>query len=154
MASTLPPNLSVLLSRPAPSLAPPTSVYDPDLTVQIEKAGKGKGKNWRAALHLLNDDINACHELVQSQEGNMISDSMHAMLHRREGEYWNSKWWLSRINNPVFKSLHGSSSGAKSFVDRVEQAVLNNRGDSEEELKELQWTELKEVAEQAFNESR
>lgn len=44
-----------------------------------------------AALHLANDDIYACHDIAQASEGDPTADLMHATLHRREGDYWNSK---------------------------------------------------------------
>ncbi|KAK0491567.1 hypothetical protein IW261DRAFT_1438353, partial [Armillaria novae-zelandiae] len=31
---------------------------------------------------------------AQSDDGNLTSNYLHAQLHRREGDYWNSKWWL------------------------------------------------------------
>ena len=45
----------------------------------------------RAALHLANDDITSAHETAQDDEGTPTSDYVHAQLHRREGDYWNSK---------------------------------------------------------------
>jgi hypothetical protein len=44
-----------------------------------------------AALHLANDDIYACHDIVQADEGEPTADLMHALLHRREGDAFNSK---------------------------------------------------------------
>lgn len=39
-----------------------------------------------AALHLANDDINHCHLIAQDHEGDPTADLLHATLHRREGE--------------------------------------------------------------------
>jgi hypothetical protein len=44
-----------------------------------------------AALHLLNDDFDACHSLAQTQEGDPYSDHLHGIAHRREPDYPNSK---------------------------------------------------------------
>lgn len=44
-----------------------------------------------AALHLLNDDIGSCHNIVDKHMGNSIADYLHYILHRREGDYWNAK---------------------------------------------------------------
>lgn len=95
-----------------------------------------------------------------------IADILHATLHRREGEcypayewecrtlcpkplsprpgdYWNSKWWWSRIpSHPSIKSVADS----KAFVDACER--LNGTGSKEEEkLRERQWDELKGLVE-------
>jgi hypothetical protein len=93
-----------------------------------------------------------------------IADILHATLHRREGkssprrglplrarcplnprpgDYWNSKWWWSRIpSHPTIKSVADS----KAFVDACER--LNGTGSKEEEkLRETQWDELKGLVE-------
>jgi hypothetical protein len=44
-----------------------------------------------ASLHLLNDDIGSCHDIVDKHDGHAIADYLHYLLHRREGDYWNAK---------------------------------------------------------------
>ena len=44
-----------------------------------------------ASLHLLNDDIGSCHDIVEKHIGHNIADYLHYLLHRREGDYWNAK---------------------------------------------------------------
>lgn len=44
-----------------------------------------------AALHLFNDDIGSCHDIVEKRSGHAIADYLHYLLHRREGDYWNAK---------------------------------------------------------------
>lgn len=80
---------SVLLARTLPPLSP-SSIYDSSLTSQID-ALNSDPVYLRAALHLANDDIDRAHELAQGDEGEETSDYLHGMLHRREGDYWNSK---------------------------------------------------------------
>lgn len=79
---------SVLLARTLPPLSP-SSIYDSSLTSQIDACSDPV--YLRAALHLANDDIDGAHELAQGDEGEETSDYLHGMLHRREGDYWNSK---------------------------------------------------------------
>ena len=44
-----------------------------------------------ASLHLFNDDIGSCHDIVDKHDGHAIADYLHYLLHRREGDYWNAK---------------------------------------------------------------
>lgn len=44
----------------------------------------------RLAMHLCNDDIENAHDLAQAHEENMTANLCHAILHRREQDYWNS----------------------------------------------------------------
>jgi hypothetical protein len=76
------------LSRPPPPLRP-VGPYDATLTQSID--GLPDGAPLRAALHLLNDDVARAHEIAQAHEGIQTADYVHSQLHRREGDYWNSK---------------------------------------------------------------
>jgi hypothetical protein len=80
---------AILLARqPYPPLCP-KSVYDPSLTQDIKTLDASPLV--RAVLHLANDDIEGCHVIVQDMEGQRTANLLHATLHRREGDYWNSK---------------------------------------------------------------
>ncbi len=90
------------------------------------------------------DHHDPAHDLAQDEpsvEGNFL----HAILHRREPDYWNSKYWFRRVEmHPAFMELarltapllaeHGDSGlqrqltpggvwDAFGFVDAVEQAA-------------------------------
>lgn len=73
----------------------------------------------------------------QDPTGNLL----HATLHRREADYWNSKYWYARIRyHPTVKSL----SDAKAFVDQCEAVQRKSDDDAEKRrLRERQWEELK-----------
>lgn len=145
----LPTSLEPLLARVAPSsseLPPlrPTKIWDTSLTDDIDATHP---QCLRAALHLLNDDIDRAHTLAQDDEGDMTSNVCHAVLHRREGDYWNSKWsvlhyprafikpedadserdrmrrWYRQIKHPLIEQSYGSTAEAQAFVDAVESAV-------------------------------
>jgi hypothetical protein len=80
---------STLFARqPYPPLCP-KKAYDPSLTTVISSLDAPSLV--RAALHLANDDIEGCHVIVQDMEGQRTANLLHATLHRREGDYWNSK---------------------------------------------------------------
>ncbi|KAH8827575.1 hypothetical protein DL96DRAFT_1599502 [Flagelloscypha sp. PMI_526] len=124
-----------------PHLTPKT-IYDPTLTAEI--SALDDPVPLRSVLHLLNDDLPNAHELAQSCDGDIIADYVHQQMHRREGDYWNSKWWLdtiqSRGNIPdSLISVHGSISGGKVFVDQCQAAGKKKN----EELEQKQWEELK-----------
>lgn len=59
----------------------------------------------RATALLYHDQHDPAHDLVQD-----LSDGdgalIHAMLHRREPDYWNAKYWFRRVEgHPVYLSL-------------------------------------------------
>lgn len=150
MSSPLPPSVSSLLSREElPSLRPQKS-YLP-LANDIERLDLPIPV--LGILHLLNDDIDAAHTLVQSDESNQTSNLIHAILHRREGDYWNSKWWLSRIDHPFLTSFYKNTNDAKQFVDQVE-SLLDGKGSvtpcgaqrKMADLKQKQWDEMTTLA--------
>lgn len=58
-----------------------------------------------AVALLYHDHHDLAHDLVQDlacQEGVLI----HAILHRREPDYWNAKYWFRRVtDHPMYRSL-------------------------------------------------
>ncbi|PWY97727.1 hypothetical protein BCV70DRAFT_44610 [Testicularia cyperi] len=87
-------------------------------------------------LHLLNDDLESAHTLVQADENNDDSNLIHSILHRREADFWNSKWWLDQFHHGFLDDLYSRRSanagnggrgdgryGAKQFVDLVERVT-------------------------------
>ncbi|MCA9040599.1 MAG: hypothetical protein KDA65_09660 [Planctomycetaceae bacterium] len=61
----------------------------------------------RAALYQLNDYLDASHQASQSMEGDSIADHWHAIMHRREPDYGNSKYWYRRVGySPLFDELN------------------------------------------------
>jgi hypothetical protein len=60
---------------------------------------------WKAALHLWNDSLAAAHELVEHME-TPTGAALHGIMHRREGDYDNAKYWFHRAgDHPAFHSL-------------------------------------------------
>ncbi|ORY32166.1 hypothetical protein BCR39DRAFT_524435 [Naematelia encephala] len=129
---------SKLFARPLPPLEPGKTVWDPALTSQISDL---KAHQFvKAALHLANDDIKRCHDVTEKNQGDPTADVLHAVLHRREGDYWNSKYWISNVSShPLFPS----TSSAKKFVDSCESVKPGS--DEEKRLRETQWEELKRI---------
>jgi len=59
----------------------------------------------RALLLLWHDLLDASHTISQSIE-NADGSLVHAIMHRREPDYWNSKYWWRRVGkHPCFPEL-------------------------------------------------
>jgi hypothetical protein len=63
----------------------------------------------QAGLLLVVDDLHGSHELSQNIEGEGLhhaGDYWHAIMHRREPDYGNSKYWFRRVGSqPLFPKL-------------------------------------------------
>ena len=113
--------LATLTQRDPFPLLVPESVWDNSLTAKIDKLTAVP--LIKAGLHLLNDDINNCHIIAQEHE-NPDGNYWHAILHRREPDYWNSKYWYKRVgNHPVIQQMKNEEVGWDpfNFVDQCEK---------------------------------
>lgn len=111
-----------LLERdPLPSLVP-AQVFAPPLTAAINAADVPPLV--KIALHLLNDDLGTAHPLVQAMEGDPLADYGHAIIHRREGDYDNARYWFRRIGPlPLLAETYGPDPAAPAaFVERCRAA--------------------------------
>ncbi len=74
----------------------------------------------KAAALLYHDQHDPAHDLVQdlaSSDGVVI----HAILHRREPDYWNAKYWFRRVtDHPLYRRLTSrlASAGPSKVADR------------------------------------
>lgn len=53
----------------------------------------------RGLLFLWHDHWEAAHEIAQSDEGEPDHDFLHALVHRREGDFGNAGYWLRSAGN-------------------------------------------------------
>ena len=92
----------LLEGRPLPLLTP-TAVYDPKLSAAIHQLDCPEPV--KAGLLLWNDDLDASHRLSQ-QIGTATGSYWHGIMHRREPDYSNSKYWFRRVGpHPAFQAL-------------------------------------------------
>lgn len=119
-----------LLARdPLPPLKPGKLIYSQELKFQI--ASLNDPPLVKAALHLANDDVESCHDIAQdhnSPNGMLL----HAVLHRREGDHWNSIYWLNRVKHPLI----AKRSDAIEFVNACER-VSGKKGDPALEQRQM-----------------
>jgi hypothetical protein len=139
----------LLLARdPLPPLVP-TQVFDAALTAEIEAADASDLV--KVGLHLLNDDLAASHTLAQVHEGEPLADYWHAIIHRREGDYGNSRYWFGRVGcAPILAGFYGSYPGGP--ADFVEQCRRTGAGE-DEVLQQIQQDEMDYVLAQAQGQS-
>ena len=110
-----------------------------------------------SGLWLLNNCLDRSHDIsqtIKSKEGSL----WHAMMHRLEGDFWNSKYWYRKVGpHPVFEqiclwsqeldSLPNSISDSETwnpeaFVDLCESVATGNSvSDSEtcHQLEQMEW---------------
>lgn len=76
--------------NPKPPLTLDEEIYWRPLSEEIERLSSSQ--HVKAALHLLNDDIERSHNYAELNQGDDLFDYIHAVIHRRQMDFWNSKW--------------------------------------------------------------
>ncbi len=80
-----------------------------------------------AGLWLYADDLDQAHTICQAHEGTPTFDFWHAILHRREGDFANAKYWFRRTGNHPALPLIKPTYNPFTFVDSVEKAHHANQ---------------------------
>lgn len=75
-----------------------------------KEAGVAKSQSLpllQAALYLCFDCFDEAHNIANDHEGTVAGNWIHAILHRREPDASNSKYWYARVNLPakVFSTI-------------------------------------------------
>ena len=92
-----------------------------------------------AALWLYVDDIDRAHRLCQDDPSSLGS-VWHGVVHRREGDFWNSRYWFRRIGT----DSPADGAALARFVDLVETQAKANPHDLVDEQRR-EWVGLFEV---------
>ena len=168
------------IGNPVPTLVP-KNAWSNELTdaldgLSLEDLFQGQevkddtyGKAIKSGLLLWNDALDESHEISQTL-GNDTGSYWHGLMHRREPDYSNSKYWFGRVgDHPIFPSLrdrvlslskeienpsdplsqviHSIESednwDSFQFVDWCESAENDPTSDSTEFLKQVQAEEIK-----------
>lgn len=97
-----------------------------------------------SAMWLLAGDLDRSHEISQSIETEDGS-FLHGIMHRREGDFSNAKYWFRRAgDHPVLLTLASNDDGYEdpfSFVDACEEASRRHNPTSTAICQLHQWTE-------------
>jgi hypothetical protein len=123
----------------------------PDATLRprIAQAAAALPPACAAGLWLLFDFLDESHAISQEDEGNPDRDFWHAIMHRREPDAGNSKYWWRRVGaHPVLVQLREQASALgytfttpEAFVDYCEK--VRGSGSAEEEVakrvQQLEW---------------
>ena len=78
----------------------------------------------KAALFLCFDDLEKSHAIVQDLD-TPVGSYLHAIIHRREGDFSNSKYWLRRAG-PISLVENNPGYDPYDLVDRVQTAGISN----------------------------
>lgn len=104
--------VSKLLSRPEPGLLVPRAPWSPELEKGIQSLAPGTDPAARAVqagLLLWNDDLDGCHSIAQELEDE-FGAYLHGIMHRREPDYGNAKYWFRRVGQPpLFPQLRAAA---------------------------------------------
>lgn len=102
-----------------------------------------------AGLWLKFDFLDAAHEVAQGNEGDADHDIWHAIVHRREPDAWNAKYWWRRVGaHPVLAELRRRApevgytfTTPEAFVDFCEQVRDTGTADEEtaKRVQQLEW---------------
>lgn len=131
---------------------------------------------FHSGLWQMNDDLEESHNLSQSVEGDgkfAAGDYWHAIMHRREPDPSNAKYWFRRVGeHPIFESLTQCAAQLLSqqlapeteqhlqrlttssdwdpfaFVDFCEAAVRSDAPEMRRTAEQLQWCEMQLLLEQ------
>tara|TARA_B100000029_G_C17597620_1_gene964720 strand:+ start:2110 stop:2556 length:447 start_codon:yes stop_codon:yes gene_type:complete len=132
----------ILLNRKLPLLEP-LFLYKDSLKTDINNLNSSD--LIKSALHLLNDDLYSSHKLSQkilSKEGSYL----HAIMHRREGDYSNSKYWCNQIgNHQIWETMSRNFDewDPFSFIDWCQKA---SKGHNKKPINYLQRIQFKELS--------
>ncbi len=146
--------------KPLPALVP-DRVWDHQLSEQISSLSEETADPIRSGLLLWNDDLNASHDISQ-QLGSAEGSYWHGIMHRREGDFSNAKYWFQTAGtHPIHSDLYEegkqiwpelASWGAwkpAQFVDEVQAAYESGKEDTAkgQSLRELQVLEMRKLLE-------
>jgi hypothetical protein len=101
----------------------------------VQDPAVGPDSHLAAALWLYVDDLHRSHRISQ-QHDDATGAFWHGIMHRREGDFGNSMYWLRKAgDHPAMATVGGDYSAAR-LVDAVEAAT--QRGETPYELVHLQ----------------
>ena len=143
--------IRALATREEPSPLVPRMIRDPKLDASIERLLPDTDP-LKSALHLWNDNLTRAHEIAQEIE-TQTGSYLHGVMHRREPDYGNAKYWFRRVgdhpNFPGVRSLaHQLLSGP--FTDLKEIRATIEKSKSWGGFQMIDWCEEAGSREDSF----
>lgn len=98
-----------------PQLREPVESFSPAVSGAI---GEVEGDDALIALfRVLNEEDDAGHQIAQRHEGMPVFDTIHAVIHRRECDFGNARYWARQIETqPFFGRLARLVAGSKPII--------------------------------------
>ncbi len=104
----LPKELFELIQNaPLPGLdgAPQCKATAQRIETVLENSPQLRGSLTEAGIWLLAGDLNRSHEVSQNLD-TAEGSYWHGIMHRREGDFWNAKYWFRKVGpHPVMEQL-------------------------------------------------
>ena len=136
---------------PHSAIAPPAlTAARADQLIRRPLQDQSAGEAMLAGLWLWHDCLEQSHNISQKLN-NPTGSFWHAIMHRREGDFSNSKYWYARCKeHSVLRAIASAAENpdglnASSFVDLVEGVHAERQSSQHEvavQLQRLEWREL------------
>jgi hypothetical protein len=108
-----------------------------------------------AGLFQMHDCLDRSHALsqdVQGQGRHAAGDYWHAIMHRREPDYGNSRYWYRRVGrHPVFDELAQRAAGEFASIDDAQAGTWSERTCGRGEWDPFAWVDFCEHVAQLKN---
>ena len=148
----LPPDVAETIERISPDLAAAIEAADPppigegtrvtEIAVVLRPIVERLPPKALAALWLAANELDRSHRISQSID-DPDGSYLHGVMHRREGDFDNAKYWFRRASNhPVEAAL--ADAHPNDYRDAISFVDACQRGD--EAAESIAWTEWCEMA--------